>query len=140
MMLALNNAITPVASQGVLFIAIYNDQGMRSRLWKKVKKTYCSSRAGRLLVSGAFLPLFVLQGLAIGLLRHGSPFGYFSSYKKKRGMSAYHDWIDWLGGHPFEVSTPQKIIDFYGSNGFSLGRLVTTDRVGCNQFVFHKQT
>jgi 2-polyprenyl-6-hydroxyphenyl methylase/3-demethylubiquinone-9 3-methyltransferase len=63
---------------------------------------------------------------------------YFAEYKKKRGMSLRHDWIDWLGGYPFEVAKPEKIFDFFHDRGFALERLVTTTRLGCNEFVFRR--
>ena len=139
MMRALNNAMIPVSDQGILFIAIYNDQDISSRLWKKIKKTYCSNWLGKLLASSVFVPWFALQGIAIGLVKFKNPLGQFSNYKKKRGMSIYHDWIDWLGGYPFEVAKPEVIFDLYKKHGYVLENLVTTNRLGCNQFVFRKQ-
>ena len=136
---ALNNAMLPVSDQGMLFIAIYNDQGIASRLWNRIKKTYCSGPLGRLLVGGVFIPVFVLQSIAIGLVKFKNPLGNFSNYKDKRGMSIYHDWVDWLGGYPFEVAKPEVIFDLYKSHGYNLEKITTTNRFGCNQFVFRKQ-
>ena len=28
-------------------------------------------------------------------------------------MSIYNDWIDWIGGYPYEVSKPDKINSFF---------------------------
>jgi 2-polyprenyl-6-hydroxyphenyl methylase/3-demethylubiquinone-9 3-methyltransferase len=54
-------------------------------------------------------------------------------------MSILHDWIDWLGGFPFEVAMPEQVVDFHHERGFTL-RKMTTSRgsVGCNQFVFRR--
>ena len=139
MMRALNNAMIPVSDQGILFIAIYNDQDISSRLWKKIKKTYCSNWLGKFLISCVFVPWFALQAIAIGLIKFRNPLGQFSNYKKKRGMSIYHDWIDWLGGYPFEVAKPEVIFNLYRSHGYVLENLITTNRLGCNQYVFRKQ-
>jgi 2-polyprenyl-6-hydroxyphenyl methylase/3-demethylubiquinone-9 3-methyltransferase len=141
MIKALNNVSLTVSDQGLLFIAIYNDQGISSELWKKVKKTYCSNWIGQLFINCVFIPLFVLQGIAIGLIKYKNPIGQFSNYKNKRGMSIYHDWVDWLGGYPFEVAKPEEIINLYKSHGFVLENMITTNRLGCNQFVFryHKK-
>ena len=136
---ALNNAMIPVLDHGLLFIAIYNDQGFASNVWKKVKKVYCSSLLGRLLICGIYIPWFALQSMAIGIIKYKNPLGQFSHYKEKRGMSIYHDWIDWLGGYPFEVAKPEDVVELYRHFGFSLEKLVTTNRLGCNQFVFFKQ-
>ena len=138
MIKALNNAMLPVRNQGLLFIAIYNDQDTSSKLWRGVKKAYCSNGFGRLFVSGLFIPLFALKSVAIGLMKHKNPIGYFSNYKEKRGMSVYHDWIDWLGGYPFEVAKPEEIFKLCKQHGYILENLVTTNRSGCNQFVFRK--
>lgn len=54
-------------------------------------------------------------------------------------MSIYHDWIDWLGGYPFEVAKPEDIFSFYKEKEFVLDKIVTTNRLGCNEFVFRRQ-
>jgi len=38
----------------------------------------------------------------------------YAEYKKQRGMSVMHDWIDWLGGYPFEVAKPEEARKFFG--------------------------
>ena len=54
-------------------------------------------------------------------------------------MSFWQDLIDWVGGYPFEVATPEQIFDFYRHHGFFLTRLQTCrGTLGCNQFVFEK--
>lgn len=37
---ALENVVELVADQGLLFVAIYNDQGQHSRDWGRVKRAY----------------------------------------------------------------------------------------------------
>ena len=62
---------------------------------------------------------------------------YHEYHRTARGMSLLYDWIDWLGGYPFEVAKPEKIFDFYAARGFLLQRLKTCGgRLGCNEFVF----
>jgi 2-polyprenyl-6-hydroxyphenyl methylase/3-demethylubiquinone-9 3-methyltransferase len=56
-------------------------------------------------------------------------------------MSFWQDLIDWVGGYPFEVATPEQIFDFYRERGFLLTRLHTCGGgLGCNQFVFEKKS
>jgi 2-polyprenyl-6-hydroxyphenyl methylase/3-demethylubiquinone-9 3-methyltransferase len=136
MMTALENALIPLADNGHLYVAIYNDQGMASALWRRVKRIYCSNALGKGIVLSAFLPLFFLRSVAAGLIKYGNPVAQFTRYKKRRGMSIYHDWIDWLGGYPFEVAKPEVIFRFYGERGLTLTGLTTTQRLGCNEFVF----
>jgi len=138
MMKALNNALLPVSDQGLLFIAIYNDQDMFSRCWKQVKKIYCASWLGQMFITSVFVPLLAAQSVAIGVIKYKNPIAQFSTYKSKRGMSMYHDWIDWLGGYPFEVAKPEVIFKHVKSRGYVLEKLITTNRLGCNQFVFRK--
>lgn len=133
---ALALAALPVGPGGQLFLALYNDQGVRSRLWRGVKRLYCSGAAGRRAVTALFYPVFFLQGVLLGFWRHGNPAGYFAAYRERRGMSAVRDWDDWLGGYPFEVAKPGEIVARYERAGFALERIVTTRRHGCNQFVF----
>ena len=44
---ALEHAALPVAPGGKLFVALYNDQGLQSRIWKRIKRTYCSGPLGK---------------------------------------------------------------------------------------------
>ncbi|HEX8135980.1 MAG TPA: class I SAM-dependent methyltransferase [Pyrinomonadaceae bacterium] len=137
---ALENASLPVERGGKLFIAIYNDQGLRSRAWLKVKRVYVSGLAGKLLVPVIFIPYFIMGGLTKDLLRGRSPLARYAEYKKSRGMSIVHDWIDWLGGYPFEVARPEEILSFYRERGFSLEKMITCGGgLGNNQFVFAKR-
>ncbi len=55
-------------------------------------------------------------------------------------MSAWHDLVDWVGGYPFEVASPEEIFDFYFNYGFELIKLKTCrGGLGCNEFVFLKK-
>lgn len=137
---ALANAARPVHVGGRLFIAIYNDQEEKSRLWMRVKRFYCSGVTGRTLVPALFIPYFTVGGLVKDLLRGRNPMARYTEYKKSRGMSILHDWIDWLGGYPFEVARPEAIFDFYRERGFVLDKLITCGGgLGNNQFVFTRR-
>lgn len=134
---ALGNAASLVATKGVLFIAIYNDQGLASRAWSAVKRTYNSSSLGRALMVSIFVPYFVIRGVLVDLVRRRTPLARYREYRRTRGMSMYHDWIDWLGGYPFEVAKPEQIFEFCRQRGFTLTKLSTCGGgLGCNQFVF----
>src|SRR5262245_62123549 len=60
---ALENAAVPVRDGGVLFVAIYNDQGWLSRAWLAVKRIYNSGRLGRALIVGTFCSWFAIRGV-----------------------------------------------------------------------------
>ena len=136
---ALYNAQLPVREGGLLFVAIYNDQGLISALWKIVKRTYCSGWLGRALMSAIFYPIFFLSGLLIDILHLRNPAARYREHKKYRGMSLLHDWRDWLGGYPFEPAEPARIISFYKNLGFELVKLLPTGHgFGNNQFLFRR--
>ena len=139
---ALENAQLPVTLGGKLFIALYNDTGSQSARWKRIKHTY------NRLPGGLRLP-FTLLVIAPGevksivrsliTLRPGQYIRSWTQYDRRRGMSRWRDIVDWVGGYPYEVSTPDEIFDFYRAKGFTLTKL-NCGRVGlgCNQFVFEK--
>jgi 2-polyprenyl-3-methyl-5-hydroxy-6-metoxy-1,4-benzoquinol methylase len=127
---AMENVAGLVADGGQLFIAIYNDQGVVSRYWHSVKKLYVKWPALRLPLIAAhcvypFLPSLLVRSVT-GRLHQG------------RGMSFTRDIVDWLGGLPFEVATPESIVEFYRERGLMLKRSVTTTRIGCNEFIFER--
>jgi 2-polyprenyl-6-hydroxyphenyl methylase/3-demethylubiquinone-9 3-methyltransferase len=137
---ALENTVAAVADGGWLFISIYNDQGPRSHLWRAVKRLYNAlPRALRL----PFTLLVMLPREAMTALKAialGRPQEYvrgWTNYKRSRGMSRWHDLVDWVGGYPFEVAKPEAIVDFARARGFTLERLRTCGGgLGCNQYVF----
>jgi 2-polyprenyl-3-methyl-5-hydroxy-6-metoxy-1,4-benzoquinol methylase len=137
---ALENVIPLVKENGLLFIAIYNDQGKKSRRWLAVKKLYNRlPHALRFLVVGpAFWHLW-WRRLLKGLLR-GRPLETWRRDGCGRGMSPWCDVMDWVGGYPFEVARPEQILDFYRQRGFQLLRLTTQGGdLGCNEFVFLRE-
>jgi 2-polyprenyl-3-methyl-5-hydroxy-6-metoxy-1,4-benzoquinol methylase len=139
---ALANVETNVAANGTLFIALYNDQGFPSKLWLRVKRTYNHLPRWLRPVFAflVFLPLELRIFLyLLVLLKPGAYFANIANYGKERGMSWWHDRVDWIGGYPFEVSKPEEIFEFYKKRGYSLKALKTCGgELGCNEFVFQR--
>lgn len=136
---ALANVAPLVEPNGTLYIAIYNDQGRSSRIWKSVKRAYV--RAPNPLKWAVLLPAFVrLWGpTTVKDLLRGTPFRTWRTYKEERSraMDPWRDVVDWVGGYPFEVAKPEDIFEFYRARGFELRRLTTcAGGIGCNEFVF----
>jgi SAM-dependent methyltransferase len=133
---ALANAAIPVAPNGQLFIALYNDQGGLSRRWTTIKRLYNRHR----LLRGPVLALSFLRlhgtGLIRGVLR-GRPLETLGG--QGRGMTFWRDFLDWVGGYPFEVAGPGEVFEFFRQRGFTLSRLITTHTLGCNEFVFRRE-
>jgi 2-polyprenyl-3-methyl-5-hydroxy-6-metoxy-1,4-benzoquinol methylase len=141
---ALDNARLPVADGGKLFIAIYNDTGRQTVRWRRIKKIYNE------------LPRSLKMPFALGIvgvgqtkaftrallnLKPGEFLRSWTRYEQNRGMSRWHDHLDWIGGYPYEVATPEEIFDFYRARGFTLCKLKCSEldfKLGCNEFVFEK--
>jgi len=79
-----------------------------------------------------------VQGFLGDVARGRNPFTRSKRYKSSRGMSRYHDWIDWLGGLPFEVASSDAVIGFYRERRFRLENLGLIEGHGCNEFVFSR--
>ena len=132
-----------VSPGGTLFIAIYNDMGTQSIRWRKIKKIYCS-------LPSALRPPFafvvnlprdskhVVKSLI--KLRPQEYVYMWTRYSERRGMSRWHDIVDWVGGYPYEYAKPQEIIEFFERRGFVLDNLKRTNGIGCNEFVLRKLT
>jgi 2-polyprenyl-6-hydroxyphenyl methylase/3-demethylubiquinone-9 3-methyltransferase len=128
---ALENVMPLVRPGGLLFIAIYNDQGWISRYWLGVKRVYNTGPVGRAATVAAHFPYHYLLRYAVRAATGRLPL--------ERGMSLWHDMLDWLGGFPFEVAKPEAIFRVFRDRGFVLENLSTCrGRMGCNEFVFRK--
>ena len=139
---ALENAHAPVAPGGRLFVAIYNDTGTQSARWKSIKRTYNNLPS---FLRAPYALIVSSPGEAKDLIRcmlKGRPQDFIRLWTRThpdRGMSHWHDLIDWVGGHPYEVATPEEIFDFYRARGFNLVKLRCGGvGLGCNEFVFEK--
>ncbi len=136
---ALGNVAPLVAQGGLLFIAIYNDQGTPSRRWKALKKLYNQTPALRLpIAAGVFVKQY-WRPVVKDFIRL-RPFDCIRNYEgKQRGMTAWRDLVDWVGGYPFEVAKPEELFDFYRAWGFQLEKLVTCrGTMGCVELVLRK--
>jgi 2-polyprenyl-3-methyl-5-hydroxy-6-metoxy-1,4-benzoquinol methylase len=133
---AIDQVAKRVRAGGTLYISIYNDQGRRSRLWTAVKRTYNRRPLSRpLLLGGALLLLW--GPITVRDAMRGRPFRSWRRYGQTRGMSAWRDLVDWVGGYPFAVAKPEAVFDFCRERGFSLVKLKTcAGGHGCNEFVF----
>jgi 2-polyprenyl-6-hydroxyphenyl methylase/3-demethylubiquinone-9 3-methyltransferase len=140
---ALTNAALPVGYGGRLFISVYNDQGLRSRIWRTIKRFYNVLPAGlqRPYTAAVMAPRELLSlGFATARLRPWTYVRSWTQYRRTRGMSRWHDMVDWVGGYPFEVARPEEIFAFYRDRGFELERLRTCGGgLGCNEFVFARR-
>jgi 2-polyprenyl-6-hydroxyphenyl methylase/3-demethylubiquinone-9 3-methyltransferase len=126
---AIDNAARLLQPGGQLFIAIYNDQGWWSRYWKRLKRVYNRHVLARPLIVACYVWWFCVARLIVRAVLRKGPLD--------RGMSVWHDMIDWLGGYPFEVARPEELLERLRPLGFELTALTTCGgRNGCNEYVF----
>ncbi|MHC4116283.1 MAG: class I SAM-dependent methyltransferase [Planctomycetota bacterium] len=139
---AISKALDMVSPGGLCVLALYR----RTRLcgfWRLEKKFYSrSSESGQYLVRRLYVALYRLRCLARGASMERD----IRDYYEKRGMSFYHDIHDWLGGYPYESTTPQELqrhVDAFG--GFRLLQCFECKSsrmgifgTGCDQFVFQR--
>ena len=138
---AVYNAQLPVKSDGRLFIAIYNDEGIRSACWETIKRTYCRGPVWKSILTAVFFSLFFVAGVVIDLLRLKNPARRFKEHRKYRGMSLTHDWKDWLGGYPYERARPSRVQGFVENLGFRMLRIdEPTFGFGNNQYLFSRDS
>jgi 2-polyprenyl-6-hydroxyphenyl methylase/3-demethylubiquinone-9 3-methyltransferase len=137
---AIELAAGAVAPGGCLALGLYNDQGGGSQRWLTVKRTYVRSpRPVRWAMVAAIGLFFELRTMAIRAIRlqNPLPFADWRRRREDRGMSAFHDLVDWVGGYPFEVARPETVFDFLRERGFVLEGLKTSaGGHGCNEFLF----
>jgi len=141
MWLALDNAARSVTPGGTLFIAIYNDQGGKSRVWWLIKRGYvglpriCRTPYSAMIRLVAVVASIVRHPLR---LRPRAALAPWLGERRERGMSAKYDWIDWIGGFPYEFASFETLQAYIESHGFTLVNARPTTGWGCNQLVFRR--
>jgi len=142
MWVAIENAIQRVKSDGGrLFIAIYNDQGLKSHLWWIVKWLY--NRLPRWL-----RPLFVFSVITLVrilvILKYTFRLEPMTAIRplltdrRERGMSGKYDVVDWIGGLPYEFATLESLQRYLASRGFSAIAVRPCTSLGCHELALRR--
>jgi len=136
---ALENILLPLADGGTLYISIGNRQPFMTAFWRAVKRFYnLSPRPVKLLTAFGFYLFFVTGTFLADVVRGRNPLDRHRG-RGRRGMSMYRNVVDWIGGWPFEVASPDEVFRFYRDRGLTLSELKTVaGRHGCNEYVFRK--
>src|SRR5207237_1356286 len=142
---ALEHVKPLVAQGGQLFIAIYNDQGEATDEWARIKQRYNAlPRPLAFLFAlgiiakheGKAAAAYARAGTIREWLKNWTEYDRIST----RGMSKWHDWIDWIGGYPYERASVDQIVDYFAKDGFRLTKLEDRSMgYGCNEFVFRRE-
>jgi SAM-dependent methyltransferase len=142
MWVAIENAISRVATpRGILFIAIYNDQGWKSHAWWFIKFVY--NRLPRLLKGSFVIGVSALTRALVIIkytikLRPMVVIAPMLNDRRERGMSARSDAVDWIGGYPFEFARFDVLADYLRGRGFSLTNYRRDGSQGCNELVLKR--
>lgn len=140
---AIDNCLDLVNDEGVLFIAIYNDQGIKSHFWWMIKWLYNklpNTLKKPFAYSAGFFAKFLM------LLKYTLKFkpmlilGPMLDYKQSRGMSMLSDIVDWYGGYPYEFANYEYLVDYVQGKGFELQKGKEASSLGCHELVFKKLT
>ncbi len=138
---ALETAGRAVAPRGYLFVALYNDQGLTSKAWRIVKKSYNHLNQLHPVLARPILLCSLLRlwgPTTIKDVLKGRPGHSWRNYFQSRGMAPWVDLEDWVGGYPFEVASPAEVVAFHSKRGFTQVRSKLAAGRGCSEFVFNK--
>lgn len=139
---AIENTISLTNKDGLCFIAIYNDQGYKSQFWWCIKYVY-NKLPGFLKNPYALFCAFFSQFINIMkytiLLRPIVAIDPLINYKKQRGMGIIHDWIDWIGGFPYEYASLSQLNAFFSEHGFEVLKSIKSNSLGCHQVLYKRR-
>jgi SAM-dependent methyltransferase len=124
---AIENTFLAVKPGGQLVFSIYNKH-FTSPIWRVIKWTYGHLPGwGQRIMARLFAGVIYVAKL---LVTRQNPL------KKERGMSFWHDVVDWMGGYPYEYATIDEVTRFVTARNFKMLRVIPA-RVptGCNEFV-----
>ncbi|MEO1202474.1 MAG: class I SAM-dependent methyltransferase [Pseudomonadota bacterium] len=143
MWLGIENAIDRVADDGgMLFIAIYNDQGWKSHLWWFIKLIYNRLprwfRPPMVFVVAAITRLLVILKYTLRLKPMTAIRPLFQR-KRQRGMHAKFDRVDWIGGFPYEFAAFQTLVAYFRSRGFAIVKATENTTLGCHELALKRQ-
>ena len=114
---AIENCLNLVKPGGFFLIGIYGDVKNYDRDLR-LKQTYnAASDIGKkwMVYSRIFKKMVYMT------LKFKNPLQW--NEKRGRGMNAYNDLVDWLGGLPYEVASEDEIVRFFDSRNFTLKRI-----------------
>lgn len=139
---AIENTISLTKEDSLCFIAIYNNQGYKSKFWWYIKYGYnklpAILRKPYALVFGFSFELINILKYLI-LFKPKVALKPLLNYKKNRGMDVIHDMIDWMGGFPFEYATLNELNTFFAARGFELLKANEAKSTGCHEVIYQRK-
>jgi len=140
---AVENVLPLTSPGGLLALEIVDCQGPATKVWTAIKRLYAHSPAPvQILLAALTCAHFEWWHMVDRVLHLKTPlpFADWRAYKAERGMSRWYNYVDWVGGWPFETATPDRLFSFVHEWGFELVNMKTLGAgLGCNEFVFVKK-
>ncbi|MDR2904690.1 MAG: class I SAM-dependent methyltransferase [Helicobacteraceae bacterium] len=129
---ALDNASQRLNKGGLWFLSLY--QGVDTYKKDLRLKTMYNKMpvVGKKLMEG----YQILKAMARCALRKENPLKWNKT--KERGMSVYYDIVDWLGGLPYEVASPDEIKRYGETTGGGLSLKLCDPKDACCVYIFEK--
>lgn len=139
--LGIENALSCVKPDGQLMLAIYNDQGWKSRVWWLIKAFYNSLPKPLALIFAYSLGYMIMAAV---VMKYALTFRWKIVHEilfapLGRGMTRNRDLIDWMGGFPFEVATVDVLRDYMAARGFVLETAKAETSLGCHELLFRRK-
>ena len=137
----IEHALSRVRTGGTLFIAIYNDQGLKSHVWWLLKWLY--NRLPWPLNVGYAYTLGAIVNL-LNILRHTVALRPMAAirpllhYRSRRGMSLRHDIVDWVGGMPYEFARFDVLVSYLKARGCTVINGKPNTSLGCHELVLRR--
>lgn len=134
---ALERAVSLVAPNGILVIALYRRTPLCGA-WRVEKRLYAAAPSiVQSVVRGTYKAAYLTGIVATGR----SPSNYVRNYKSMRGMNWHRDVHDWLGGYPYESTSREDVKAHLERLGFTISRSIERPAglglfgTGCDEYV-----
>jgi 2-polyprenyl-6-hydroxyphenyl methylase/3-demethylubiquinone-9 3-methyltransferase len=115
---------------GVFLIGIYA-KGPKFEKHLAMKKAY--NRAGPL-GKKMMIGRAITKKMWKRLKRGQNPLAW--NQKRARGMTTYHDIVDWHGGLPYDAATAEEMEQFFAERGFTLEKSSIKRDGGVSVYLF----
>ena len=127
-----------------LIIAIYNDEGLKSKIWWLIKFIYNFVPQGLKKLYAFFIMSIIRKLYVIIRLLFTLKFNELYSFLKKktkrtRGMNKEIDIMDWVGGYPYEYIKFNDLKKYFIAKGFKVIKSHQCKGPGNHEIVFKRE-
>lgn len=135
---SIGNAIDLIAPGGLFMVALYVKGPHYQRDLALKERFNRASNLGKKMIYWRFVVRQSLKLLLYQQFREIKRLVFSRRHEHRRGMSAYNDIIDWLGGLPYEVASAEEVVAFTRKRSLVLEKIETGFEGGNNIFLFSR--